>query len=445
MRALRPATAAPQTANSQPAADIEVVFADDNAGDTPAQVTAPQTAATAKPDADTQAILDTIKTLPDDERRAMIVYYKDLGVDLAPWLQTGNASGAATSTRRRQLVRLMRSVNFVRRPEAVLGARSQIGLEPESLPPEDASDQDIVQWFHRHAMAAEWAAVKALLVLRAGNEAEGMYAALIQGTNHAESELIPEDVLGLSEAAPAELTDWQVDSLAGLLRTAARKTSTRPLIEKFRQGTTWFGSKSDVQRNRTMRLLLAAGLPIEAFEFMPSLDEARKSENATVMKGHAEYQLARAAESKDAAGDRMVETAWSLFGEIALLDSADTSMRSDCLGRAVDLLPRVPPGPGLTWLRSLFEHPSLAPAGLQAVALKALKLEDDKLPEATRAQAILTMKEAVDTLLDQQNVQFDQLTIPLRMLTIGLLSRAENAIKEQSNKSGVSEVAALLL
>ncbi len=398
-----------------------------------------------KPDADTQAILDTLKTLPDTERRAMLAYYKDLGLDLSPWLQADGNAGSTANGRRRQLLRLMRTVNFVRRPEAVLGARGQIGMESQSLPAEDAADQEIIEWFHRHAMAGEWDAVKALLVLRAGSEAEGMYAALIQGTNHADSELIPEDVLGLSEAAPAELTDWQIDALAGLLKAAAQKTSTRPLIERFRQGTTWFGTNSEDQRNRTMRLLLAAGLPIEAFEFMPSLDEARKTENAPVMKGHAEYQMARAAESKGAASDRMVENAWSLFGEIALLDSADTALRSECLSSAVDLLPRVPPGPGLTWLRSLFEHPALAPAGLQAVALKALKLEDEKLPEAVRAQAILTMKEAVDTLLAQQNLQLDQLTIPLRMLTIGLLSRAENAIKEQANKNGVSEVAALLL
>ncbi len=401
--------------------------------------------ATPKADADTQAILDTLKTLPETERRAMVAYYKDLGLDLSPWLQNGGSGSGTANGRRRQLVRQMRTVNFVRRPEAVLGARSQIGMESQPLPAEDADDQEIIQWFHRHAMAAEWDAVKALLVLRAGSEAEGMYAALISGTNHADSELIPEDVLGLSEAAPAELTDWQIDALAGLLKAAAKKTSTRPLIERFRRGTTWFGTETEAHRNRTMRLLLAAGLPIEAFEFMPSLEEARETENAAVMKGHAEYLMARAAEAKGAASDRMLENAWSLFGEIALLDSADTALRSECLSSAVDLLPRVPPGPGLAWLRSLFEHPSLAPAGLQAVALKALKLEDEKLPEAVRAQAILTMKEAVDTLLAQQHLQLDQLTIPLRMLTIGLLSRAENAIEEQAKKNGVSEVAALLL
>ncbi|EMI18253.1 protein disulfide isomerase [Rhodopirellula maiorica SM1] len=429
---------------ADPFASTAQAAAQNTAAQTPAARGATKPAAAPKPDADTQAILDTLKTLPETERRAMVVYYKDLGLDLSPWLQDGSGSGTANG-RRRQLVRQMRTVNFVRRPEAVLGARSQIGMESQSLPAEDAPDQEIIQWFHRHAMAAEWDAVKALLVLRAGNEAEGMYAALISGTNHADSELIPEDVLGLSEAAPAELTEWQIDALAGLLKAAAKKTSTRPLIQRFRQGTTWFGTETEAHRKRTMRLLLAAGLPIEAFEFMPSLEEAREAENAAVMKGHAEYLMARAAEAKGAASDRMLENAWSLFGEIALLDSADTALRSECLSSAVDLLPRVPPGPGLAWLRSLFEHPSLAPAGLQAVALKALKLEDEKLPEAVRAQAILTMKEAVDTLLAQQHLQLDQLTIPLRMLTIGLLSRAENAIKEQAKKNGVSEVAALLL
>ena len=397
------------------------------------------------PDADTQLILNTIKALPSSEKRAMFAYYKDLGVDLSPWLEPSGDPIVASDGRRRQLSKLIRSLKFVRRPEAVLQARSQIGLNPESLPGNDASDKDIVNWFHRHAMAAEWAAVKAVLVMRAGKEAESMYAALIQGTNNAQSELIPEDVLGLSEAAPAKLTDWQVDSLAGLLKASARKTSTRPLIERFRKGTTWFGTKDDEQRDRTVRLLLAANLPIEAFEFMPSLEDARKEKDVVVMKGHAEYLMARAAEAKDISADRLVESAWSLLGEIALLDDAEVSMRSECLNLAVDLLPRVPPGPGVTWLRSVFEHPSLAPAGLQAVALKALKLQDDKLPEAVRAQAILTMKEAVDTLLAQQNVRMDQLTVPLRMLTIGLLTRAEDAIRKQGTKNQVSKVAALLL
>ena len=55
------------------------------------------------------------------------------------------------------------------------------------------------------------------------------------------------------------------------------------------------------------------------------------------------------------------------------------------------------------------------------------------------------MKEAVDTLLAREGLQGDQVKIPLRMLTIGLLSRAEKAIAEQANKNGVSEVAVLLL
>ena len=399
----------------------------------------------AKPDADTQKILNTIKTLPAAEKRAMFAYYTDLGVDLSPWLQPDGNPITVASTKRRQLARKLRALKFIRRPEDVLRARSQIGLNPENLPSNNASDDDIVNWFHRHAMAAEWDAVKALLVLRAGSEAEAMYAALIQGTNNSASELIPEDVLGLSEAAPAELTDWQVDALAKLLKFSARKTSTRPLIEQFRQGTTWFGSKSKQQRDRTVRLLLAAGLPIEAYEFMPSLEEARSSNDADVLKGHAEYLLARAAESNGTARDRMVETGWSLLGEIALLDGADVELRSQCLSSAVDLLPQVPPGPGVTWLRTIFEHPSLAPAGLQAVALKALKLQDDKVSETVRAQAILTMKAAVDTLLAQENLRVEQLTVPLRMLTIGLITRAEDAIKKESGTNGVSEVSALLL
>ena len=404
----------------------------------------PPSGSAAKVDPEIQEIIDTLRTLPLDQRQAMVAYYEDLGIDVSSSLQ---ASGTTSSSggRTRQLMRYIRTVNFVRRPEAVLDARGRIGLVSETLPSEDATDQEVVQWFHRHAMAAEWDAVKAVLVLRAGREAEALYAAMIQGTNHPQSELIPEDVLGLSEAAPSELTDWQVEALAGLLKQAANKTSTQPLIDKFRSGTTWFGTETDAKRDRTVRLLLTADLPIEAFEFMPSLEMARESEDGTVIKGHAEYQLARSAEVSGAESDQLVERAWELFGEVALMGNAEAALRSTSLSRAVDLLPRVPPGPGLGWLRALFEHPSLAPVGLQAVALKALKLEDEKVSEASRAQAILTMKEAVDTLLAREELQGDQVKIPLRMLTIGLLSRAEKAIAEQANKNGVSEVAVLLL
>lgn len=395
-------------------------------------------------DPEIQKVIDLLRTLPLDERQAMVSYYNDLGIDVSASLEAQN-SGAAGGGPTRQLMRYIRTVSFIRRPEAVLDARGKIGLVTESLPAVDATDQEIIQWFHRHAMAAEWDAVKAVLVLRAGREAEALYAAMIQGTNHVQSELIPEDVLGLSEAAPAELSDWQVDALAGLLKKAATKTSTQPLIDQFRKGTTWFGTASDEQRDRTVRLLLAADLPIDAFEFMPSLETAREDENSAVIKGHAEYQLARSSESSGVESEQLVEKAWELFGEVALMANADADLRSDSLSRAVDLLPRVPPGPGLSWLRALFEHPSLAPVGLQSVALKALKLEDEKLPEETRAQAILTMKEAVDTLLEREEVEGDQLKIPLRMLTIGLLSRAEKAIQEQGAKNGVSEVAVLLL
>ncbi|MEO1616578.1 MAG: hypothetical protein AAFV88_12050 [Planctomycetota bacterium] len=428
--------AAPANMTPVPAADAVANPADNQPGGESSETKK-------KPDPETQRILDTVKTLPRDEQLAMVEYYKDLGIDLAPWMEPDG--GNKQPARRRQLVRAMRTVKFIRRPEDVLRARSDIGLEPQTLPAPDASDQEIVKWFHRHVMAAEWSAVKALLVMRAGPEAEGMYAAMIQGTNHSESELIPEDVLGLSESAPGELTDWQVDSLAGLLKSAAKKTSTGPLIARFREGTTWFGNNEDAQQARTSRLLLKAGLPIEAYEFMPSLEDARRNKDGKLLKGHAEYFLARAAEAKGAASDRMMEKAWALLGETALQEEVEPTVRSECLSRAVDLLPNVPPGPGLEWLRSLFQNPSLAPASLQAVALKALKLEDSKLPEATRAQAILTMKEAVDTLLMQEDLQLDQLAIPLRMLTIGLLARAENAIKDQASKKGVSEVAALLL
>ena len=74
-----------------------------------------------------------------------------------------------------------------------------------------------------------------------------------------------------------------------------------------------------------------------------------------MIKGHAEYQLARSAEVSGAESIN-----WSKeLGNFSVKSKVTLTLHrwSTSLSRAVDLLPRVPPGPGLGWLRALFEHP----------------------------------------------------------------------------------------
>src|SRR5690606_34605064 len=106
--------------------------------------------------------------------------------------------------------------------------------------------------------------------------------------------------------------------------------------------------------------------------------------------------------------DRLLQTAWTLYGEVALMPEADASMRREAIRRAIDLLPSMPPLMASAWLREIFANSSLAPAALEAIALKAVSLRNARIVVQQRAQTILTMKEAVDTLLDETAVDIDE-------------------------------------
>ena len=391
------------------------------------------------------------------ERDAMIAVYEDLGIELGPLMDAEQARvDAAEGGRPPQLMNFVQRLQFAREPAKVLAAQTRIGINPEPIPLQDAPPNEQADWMHRHVMAGEWGAFKAFLVERAGEEAEQVYSHVIQSTNDQRSELLPEDVLGLAGASPVAPTDWQVDALGGLLKRAAEKSSVGPFLAELKGGTTWFGPAEE-SRDRTARLLLKAEMALEAFEYLPSLEQAREDEDLDVLIGHAGYRLALARIAGDEPErDRQVRAAWDLYGEGALMEGADFTKRLECLTSVVDLLPRVPPAPGREMLGKLFDREELAAAALEAVALNAMQMSGGGAPNQGRrpggnvgaamsAQAILTMKEAVDTLLERESFEIEQLRVPLRMLTIGLVTRAEAVIQNSGGTPGVQPVTAQLL
>ncbi|MEM9065195.1 MAG: hypothetical protein AAGB51_06850 [Planctomycetota bacterium] len=392
-------------------------------------------------------LYETYRSLSDAEQQAMVAVYEDLGIDLGTLMEakenkerTAATPGAPPSI---QLMEIIRTIGFVRQPETVLAARARIGIKPEPLPGADAGAQELIDWMSRHVMAGEWDAFAVFLAERAGPEAEQIYSHVLQSTNDDKSELLPEDVLGLSEAAPAELTDWQVSALAALLKRAAANSSLEPLLARIEDGTRWFGSQDEAARERTARLLVAAGLAERVIDYLPPLAKAREEGNAVEITAHAEYRAALARAGTDS--DVNYREAWQLFGEVGLMEDAEFEMRLAAIGRAVGLLPRVPPKAGTAWLTDVLQSERVAAATLQSIALESLRVGEALVSEDEAAQAILTMKEAVDTLLEAEGVDRNAMRVPLRMLTIGLLSRAEQAIDEHLKTREVQPVSSQLL
>ncbi|MEL7473465.1 MAG: hypothetical protein AAGK04_09125, partial [Planctomycetota bacterium] len=348
-------------------------------------------------DEEITVLYDTYASLPNAGREAMVAVYVDLGIDLEALMAIKQAEerkaagdGGRSSA---QLANIIRKMRFARQPEEVLAARARIGIKPEPLPAEDAPVPELTGWMRRHVMAGEWEAFATFLAERAGDEAEQIYSHVLQSTNDDKSELLPEDVLGLSEAAPTELTEWQINALAALLKRASSSSSLEPLLARIENGTKWFGPNDDASRARTARLLVSAGLAERVIDYLPPLDKAREDADEVEIIGHAEHRVALALAGKDA--DANYREAWNLFGEVGLMEGAEFEMRLGAIGRAVGLLPRVPPKAGAEWLTRVLHSEQVAAATLQSIALESLRVGEGRVEEAVAAQSILTMKEAV--------------------------------------------------
>lgn len=378
-----------------------------------------------------------------EARAALRAFYADMGIDIDPVIAAAASQGGG-------LLRAVQSLDLERSPQAVLAARSEMGFKAAEMP--ELLDHDLLaKWIRQQVMAGEWDALAACLAKLPANDASGVYAHILQAINQPRANprekydpaLLPEDVLALADAAPGELSDWQLSVLAQLLRTAATKYGTGPMLASIANGTRLFGSQDQERRERTVKFLVAAGLIVDAYAYFPSIEDARAKRDASGLLNHGRYyeDLVRTP-GGEAEKDRLLQTAWTLYGEVALMPEADASMRREAIRRAIDLLPSMPPLMASAWLREIFANSSLAPAALEAIALKAVSLRNARIVVQQRAQTILTMKEAVDTLLDETAVDIDELRVPLRMLTTALITEAEASISQGQQNMGLQRSAA---
>ena len=366
-----------------------------------------------------------------DEREALRAYFRDMDIDIKKIL---SGSGEALEPNAMSLAQAVRMVEFTRTPQTVLAARSKIGFAVEPKPP--ATDfSATAKWLQLQVLAGEWNTLGEALRELPAADAIAVYTQILQTINRSQRGdprqkidpgLLPEEVLAIADSAPEALSDWQVTILAQLLKDAAQKYSTVPMLQQLNANTQMFGRQDAAHRERTVAFLVAAGMALDASAYFPPLDDARAKMDAVSLYNYGRYyeDFAKSNRAGDQAESHM-RTAWGLYCETALIESADAALRQDAMRRAIDLLPSMPPVRSSEWLNKVFANATLASAALEIIALKAVSLRDSKLDIAQRAQTILTMKESVDTLLAQKGLDIQVLRVPLRMLTTALVGEAE--------------------
>lgn len=419
---LRIQPASPRTVPTQGATPQQEASAVDDAapGETPEKPVATTESSRTDPIATEEVtrIIAIHNALDPDAQESMRALYLTQDIDLLALIAAQNGKDGA-----KPLMPSFGRKKFKRTPQAVLAARTKLGLE-SFRPADTAEPRELVEWLHLNVMAGEWGELQWFLDERAGNEAEAMYSHVLQSTNQGDPMLLPEEVLLLANAAPhvdeddtdaQSPTDWQIDILGAMLKQSGKRASTGPMLSQLHAGTRLFGGDAPKNQARTAALLTRAGLPKQAHRYLPDLEQARADANGRAMLVHGLYHA------------NLDETlqAWTLFGDVALLDGADFTLRQEALREAVTRLPEVPETQATEWLTQVFADDRLAPAALEIIALDAMNLSKRGLSVTARARTILVMKAAVESLLASGQVDSDAIRVPLRMLTTGLVMEAE--------------------
>ena len=158
--------------------------------------------------------------LTPDEQAEMIAYYADMGVNLLVAL--GLAPDPAMALPLPDAVRML---SFARQPAEVLAARPKLGFGASEMP-DGADTAALAEWLHTRVLAGEWASMGELFETIAAHEATDIYSHILRSTNEGGGGLLPEEVLALGDACPGKMVDWQLDVLAQLLKSAARRYGT---------------------------------------------------------------------------------------------------------------------------------------------------------------------------------------------------------------------------
>ena len=372
------------------------------------------------------------EALDADEQSQMRAYYADMGVNLDDLLGLSLAQ-STLSARAQQVAMAMREMNFMRTPQAVLSARTELGFGRVPQPnPETAMPHDMARWIHLHVMAGDWSTLSQYFRSRPEAEAEPVYAIILQSMNRGDPGLLPEEVLSFAEASPTEPTGWKMTALGAMLGASAKKNSPLDMLAQLKEGGRWFGPHDDASRRRTVDLLAGAGLVLDAYDYLPALDVARAGGDAALILVHARYKhdlASRAIEGPSA--DALRANAWDLFTEAAMSPRAPAEVRREALGFAIGMMTTVPHAKVDPWLRQVFESDSLGPVALEIMALNAASIGNSTLSMEERAEAVVALKEGVDILLTREDLDSTVLRVPLRMLTTALIGEMEAVTDRQ--------------
>lgn len=163
-----------------------------------------------------------------------------------------------------------------------------------------------------------------------------------------------EDILGLASCATGPLDDNTLASLGAILGSSLEGGN---VVEKFLELGRAEVAKPKIDRvvseRNVARMLFAAGRPVEAGEFLPTIETAKAENDFDGLNLLSQHFLAKHATEKKTVH---LEKAWEVTQAVLAGLETQDAQKDEALRRAVELAPKIREELGQAWLDESFTN-----------------------------------------------------------------------------------------
>jgi len=315
---------------------------------------------------------------------------------------------------------LPRTPAQILREKARLAAPEAQPSKPKPDKPDEATD---IRQFYAQVISGDWKAVEQYLArLPKGvgptvyDYMLGLLAAGRQGI------VLPDEILALADASPAELDSRQLALLGGLLaRAQGIVGKPEAMLGRLQVGTRRLGGKQPGYRLAAAELLMAAGMTQEAQRYLPPLAEVLQNKDPRLLNLHARCLHALAGPGRD---QQPRQRAWELTQTLREMRGLDATLREEVVARTMALLAELPEATTTAWAKKVFQQqPALATRLLADAAQHAETALAAKAPEP-RVRALAALHRLAPGMLEVAAKDRSTWSDAVRMTTLVWMKEA---------------------
>lgn len=371
--------------------------------------------------------------------------------------------GAMPQNANQQMIqKYLRQVQINRSPSGIIEARLAAKHNPVEVPELSAEEvqklprnqqmarlQSVLRLIQSDVTLSNWPRLKTTLASLPKDQASAIYSYVLQQLSqparvnpkaeiaaagakpHTQEQFFPAiDLLPLADAAPSPLDSGTISLLAKLIGA-----DNRPLpafYESLEKGNESLGKTNPSTKLNTAELLIKAGLLEKASDYLPSRDEAEKTNNYRAQDLISQYFTTSYKSKRE---KELLVNSWESSTHILSTKDAPYQNRVSALYRALSLIPDLQDDISSKWLKDTFATTDSVGYEILSAIGTASSQSRQVRDSSFRLEQLKMQTAAVSTLLENTKVDPAEWSELLTLYLLNWNQEADYSYKHDTSNS----------